>query len=539
MADQNELADLSTPVAPISISASIPWLGIVAVLLGTFLSTLNGRFSTFGLADIRGAVHAGFDEGAWITTSQTTAQMLVALLAVWAGGTFGPRRVLLISSIAFAIVSLITPFAPNLQVLLVFQFAGGIASGCFVPLTLSFLLFNTPAKFWAFCVAIYALNLELSLNISASLEGWYLEHWSWQWLYWQSVPIAVLMALCLQFGIRQSVAPLSKPRADVFGLVSGGVGFSLIYAALDQGNRLDWFQSGVIVGLLVAGAVLVIAFVIHESRTDHPIIDFKLSIAGSLTGLLILVSLVRLTVMSTAYLIPLYLGAVRGFRALEVGQTLKWIAIPQLIVCAVAGALLRRLDARLVGSIGFVLIAVACWLVADGLTPLWGSDQFVVSQVLQAVGQSLALSGIIFYAVLFIRPKDAIALGAVLQVARLLGGEIGLALIGTFARVRSQVASNLIGQHVKIGDGQVLDRLKLYASAAAPAADSASALGRSLSVLSSVVRSMATTQGVIDSFIGVGAISLGALLLLVVQRGAPDGPSSPKRPYKQAPGAAL
>jgi MFS transporter, DHA2 family, multidrug resistance protein len=403
MPDQNDLPSLLAPAAPASLSASIPWLGIVAVLLGTFLSTLNGRFSTFGLADIRGAVHAGFDEGAWITTSQTTAQMLVALLAVWAGGTFGPRRVLLMASIAFAIVSLVTPLAPNLQTLLVLQFAGGIASGCFVPLTLSFLLFNTPPRFWAFCVTIYALNLELSLNISASLEGWYLEHWSWQWLYWQSVPIAALMAVCLKFGVRQSVVSLPKPRADVFGLISGGVGFSLIYAALDQGNRLDWLGSGVIVGLLAAGGVLLIAFVIHESRAEHPIIDFKLSIAGSLTGLLILVSLVRLTVMSTAYLIPLYLGAVRGFRALEVGQTLKWIAIPQLFVCVVAGVLLRRLDARLVGSIGFVLIAVACWLVADGLTPLWGSDQFMVSQVLQAMGQSLALSGIIFYAVLFVR----------------------------------------------------------------------------------------------------------------------------------------
>ena len=56
----------------------IPWLGLAAVLLGTFISTLNGRLSTFGLADIRGAVHAGFDEGAWITTAQTVAQMLVA-----------------------------------------------------------------------------------------------------------------------------------------------------------------------------------------------------------------------------------------------------------------------------------------------------------------------------------------------------------------------------------------------------------------------------------------------------------------------------
>src|ERR1700747_1740530 len=89
----------------------IPWIGLLAVLLGTFISTLNGRLSTFGLADIRGAMHAGFDEGAWITTSQTVAQMLIAPVAIWVGGVYGSRRILLISAMVFAVISLIAPFS--------------------------------------------------------------------------------------------------------------------------------------------------------------------------------------------------------------------------------------------------------------------------------------------------------------------------------------------------------------------------------------------------------------------------------------------
>jgi MFS transporter, DHA2 family, multidrug resistance protein len=518
---------LLAPADRSPVSSTIPWLALMAVSLGTFISTLNGRFSTFGLADIRGAVHAGFDEGAWITTAQTSAQMLTAIVAVWAGGTFGPRRVLFMAASAFALVSLVTPFAPDLFTLLVLQFAGGLASGFFVPLTLTFVLFNTPPKYWAFGVALYSLNLELSLNISASLEGWYLQHWSWHWLYWQSVPLAAVMALCLRIRSPPAAAPVTRPPADVFGLLSGGVGLSLIYAALDQGNRLDWLNSGLIVGLLTAGGVLLLTFFAHESFTEHPIIDLKVLVAGPLPSLLMVVSLVRLAVMSTAYLIPLYLVAVRGFRALEVGQTLRWIALPQLLICFMAGLLLRRFDARLVGAAGFILIAVACWTVAIGLTPLWGSDQFLLSGLIQAVGQSFALSGVIFYAVLFIRPKDAVTLGAALQVARLLGGELGQALIGTFARVRAQVASNLIGQHLQSGAVPVLDRLRLYAGATARAGDQALGVKRGLSVLASVVRAMATTQGVIDSFLGIGVLSIIALLLFIVQRHAPEGPSSP------------
>src|SRR5580700_7742936 len=233
---------LSQPTPP-SPPTTIPWLGLIAVLMGTFISTLNGRLSTFGLADIRGAVGAGFDEGAWITTAQTAAQMLITIPAVWMGATYGPRRVLIGASIAFAIISLLTPYSPNLPTLLTMQFLGGLATGFFIPLTLSFILLNMPPKYWAFGIAIYALNLELSLNISASLEGWYVEHHSWRWIFWQNVPLALIMSLCLHRGI--AAQPITaRPPHDTFGLLAGGWGLALIYAALDQGNRLDWQNSG-------------------------------------------------------------------------------------------------------------------------------------------------------------------------------------------------------------------------------------------------------------------------------------------------------
>ena len=504
----------------------IPWLGLLAVLMGTFISTLNGRLSTFGLADIRGAVHAGFDEGAWITTAQTVAQMLVAPAAVWMGAAFGPRRVLLIAAIAFGIISLLTPLSSTLSMLLTLQFAGGLASGFFVPLTLSFVLLNTPPKYWAYGIAVYALNLELSLNISASLEGWYVDHQSWRWIFWQNAPLAAVMALCLHYGVKPRPAAGPGPPRDTFGLLSGGMGLALIYAALDQGNRLDWLNSGLIWALFLAGSVLFVGFIVHEARTATPLLNLKVAFAPPLPRLLLLIALLRLTILSTAYLIPLYLGSVRGFRALEVGQTLIWIAVPQLIFCPLAGLMLRRSDPRLVASIGFIFVSVACLMVAYSLTPIWGSDQFLPSQLLQAVGQSFALSGVLFFAVLHLRPQDALTFGASVQVARLLGGQIGQAFVVTFARVRGQVASNLIGLHVQNGDGQVLQRLNSYAAATARAGDPASGTSRAATLLGNLVRSMATTQAVIDTFIAVAVLAALALIIAVAHRPAPLGPAS-------------
>jgi MFS transporter, DHA2 family, multidrug resistance protein len=510
------------PSAP---PTQIPWLGLVAVLLGTVISTLTSRLSSFGLADIRGAVSAGFDEGAWITTAQTVGQMFITLVAVWMGAAYGPRRVLIWASLAFAVISLLTPFSATLPMLLAMQFLGGLATGFFIPLTLSFILINMPPKYWAFGIAIYALNLELSLNISASLEGWYVDDHSWKWIFWQNVPLALLMSVCLRKAAY--VRPVTvRPPFDPFGLLTGGAGLALIYAALDQGNRLNWLGSGLIWGLLLAGAVVLAGFFIHEASTPQPLLHLKVVFGFPMPSQFTLIAFLRLTITATTFLIPLYLGSVRGYRDIEVGQALVWIAVPQIIFCPLAALMLRRSDPRLVASIGFIFISVACLMVAYNLTPLWGTTQFLPSALLQALGQSFALSGVVFFGVLFLKPQDALTFGAVLQTARLMGGEMGTAFVTTLARVREQVASNLIGLHVQIGDARVLERIRDYAAVTARTFDPNRALQRGTVVLGNTVQAAATTQSVMDGFVAIAFFTAIALLLVVFRAAAPEGPAS-------------
>jgi DHA2 family multidrug resistance protein len=239
-----------------------------------------------------------------------------------------------------------------------------------------------------------------------------------------------------------------------------------------------------------------------------------------------MISFLRLTILSTALVIPQYLQTVRGFRALEVGDTLVWIAAPQLLICFLAGYVLRRADARLVATFGFMCICVACLLVAHGLTPLWGSDQFLPSALLQAVGQSFALSGTVFFAVLHLRPQVALTFGGAIQVARLFGGQLGTAFVTTFVRVRGQIASNHLGQHVQIGDGQVIQRLQQYGAATARAGDPSSAFSRGATVLNNIVHAAAITQAIIDTFVVIAAATAITVILIVSHKAAPEGPAS-------------
>ncbi|MEI9988386.1 MAG: hypothetical protein WDN69_37970 [Aliidongia sp.] len=252
--------------------------------------------------------------------------------------------------------------------------------------------------------------------------------------------------------------------------------------------------------------------------------------APTLLTQLLLVSFLRLTILATAYVIPQYLGAVRGYKSLQTGDTLIWVAAPQLLLCPLAGYALTRADARLVASIGFICIGAACLSMAYGLTPLWGSDEFLPAQLLQAIGQSFAVSGIVFFGILHLRIEDALTFGTVLQTARLMGGEIGQAFIVTFVRIREQVASNLIGLHVRAGDDQVVHRLHVYAAATAKAGDPSAGPTRAAALLGNTVRISATTQSIIDSFIAIALLTALALLLLTIRKAGPPGPASP-RPF--------
>ena len=144
--------------------ATRPRLGVIAVLLGAQISTLAGRLTNFGLADVRGAVHAGFDEGAWIPTAFTVGQMLVGPASVWLGMVFGPRRVLMVvrrRSLRFPTSCCRTH--QTLRRFLAFQTVSGLASGTFIPGAHDPVASsqNLPTPLVVYDVAAYSMNIRI------------------------------------------------------------------------------------------------------------------------------------------------------------------------------------------------------------------------------------------------------------------------------------------------------------------------------------------------------------------------------------------
>jgi MFS transporter, DHA2 family, multidrug resistance protein len=500
-----------------------PLIGVIGVLLGAIISTLAGRLTTFGLADVRGAVHAGFDEGAWIATALTVGQMMIGPPSAWLGMVFGPRRVLMISASIFGITNLLLPFSPNLPIMLVFQLVSGLASGTFIPLTIGFVAQSLPPRMVIYGLAAYSLNLELSLNVSAAIEGWFDDNWSWQWIFWDTALLSPLMLLCIHFGMpRQPINRGLLKTADWWGILYASLGLSTLYAALDQGNRLDWLNSGLINGLLLGGTVLLIAFVVQELTSARPWINLRFAVSGDFPLLAFYVAFFRFVLLSTSYIIPQFLTTIQNYRALEVGGALKWIALPQFLVSPVIATVLRFVDARVMMAVGFALVGCACFM-AGQLTHDWATDDFLPSQLVQAVGQCVALTSVLWAILQELDPKEILTFGAVVQAMRLFGAEIGNAFIQTFVRVREQTYSNLIGLHVTTGSVMTDQRLQDYAQAVGPrSVGDPQAHARATALLAQAVQDQAYVLAYIDAFMVLGFATIGALLLMLLLR-TPSG----------------
>jgi DHA2 family multidrug resistance protein len=492
-----------------------PYIGILGVLIGAIMSTFGSRVTSFGLADLRGGMHLGFDEGAWMTTSFGVGQMLVGVACPYLGAVFGVRRVLLHGITLFFVASLLAPLSPNLNAFLVAQFLAGVGSGTFIPLTISFIVRNLPARLVVYGIAVYAMNSELSQNVAASLEGWYADNWSWRWIDWQYCLALPLMFACIWYGTpREQIKTALLGELDWPGLAYSGIGFSLLYAGLDQGNRLDWANNGLVNGLLISGGLVTLAFVARELVARKPFLNLRVLVSEGVVSIMLLLAGIRFIILSTAFIIPTYLQVVQNYRELQVGSVLLWIALPQLLIVLPLGWLLMRVDQRWVVALGALLICVAC-LMATNLTDQWATDDFLPSQISQAFGQSFALTALTVLAVKSMNPADALTTGTLLQTSRLFGGEIGTAFMQTLVRVREQVHSNLIGLHVDSLGGQTADRLATYRNAiAAHTSDLAAATARATGLLASAVAKQAAVLSYIDGFLAAATGAFACMLLV-------------------------
>ncbi len=520
---------MSTPPAtPRSASAPAvitthPLLGVFGVLLGAMIATCTGRLISVGLPDLRGALHFGVDEASWLGTAFNAALMFIGPFSVYLGGLLGPRRVLLACAAIFTLVCLLLPFAPSLPAMLALLVLAGLAAGTFYPLTLSFVLRNLPMRYVLIGIAMYAADILVTTNFAVSLEAWFTDHLSWRWIFWNGAALTPVMMVLIYFGIPWQPLPQPKPgqpKPNWRGFLYASLAFALIYTALDQGQRLDWLHSGTIVALFASGIFLLLATVVRHFVLPNPLINFKFLIRRNTILLMGVLILFRFVLLATVVSIPSYLASVQGYRPLQTGPVLLWVALPQFLLGILAIYLLKYIDARLILTAGFGLVAVGCFMNSH-VSSVWSGQNFWASQAVLAAGFALAFNSLVGSIVLELlntgalsRPIDVLTFAGTFQTVRLLGGQSGAAFMQHFIPIREQFHSNILGLNVQLGLPATTQRLTGLAAGMGPhSTGTANAAERAAEIVGLQVRQQAFTLAISDSFL---LVAWGAITCLVV-----------------------
>ena len=523
-----EIARAAAAAIPSEVSTR-PLLGILGVVTGAGLVTLAGRMLSLGLADLKGHVGIGFDNGAWLDSAYNASLMFIGPFSVYLGGLLGPRRILLFAAGLFTVTSIFLPFIHSYSLLVVALIVAGLTSGTFYPLTLTFALRNIPLRYLPFTIALYATFVDGAVNIAPSLYGWYRDHLSWHWMFWNSAVIAPVMMICVYFGIpRMPSRKKGGPAPSFVGFLYLSAGLALVFAALQQGQRLEWWRSGEFNAWFWSGSFFLLCALVRRLRAPNPLVALRYLLKWNTVLLGCLLFWFRFTLCTTIILIPQSLAS-RGLEADQIGPAIIWSALPLIPIAFIAALLLlRKHDPRLLFAIGLACTAFAAWLNSQ-YTSAWAAENLYRTELLTGLGQAFAFIGLVgcivlqaIFAGALAKPEWVLSFSAFFHTIRLFGGTAGAIYMGHFIAQREKLHSELLGLHVSSGNW--ISDQNIHAMTAglfAKSSSMAAAGARAIDLIAARLRLQAYSLSLVDGFLLIAWSCACALIFVALLRKSP------------------
>ncbi len=472
-------------------------VGLVGVLVASLTAGLNEHVTEIAMPDVRGAFSIGHDDGSWLTTLYEAATVTAMMFAPWCSVTFSLRRFTVGAVLAFAVVSFLCPLAPSLGAFWMLRTLQGLVGGCLPPMLMTAALRFLPNNIKLYGLAAYALTATFGPNLGPPLAALWTEYANWRMVFWQAVPLCLIGAAAIAWGLPQDPLRLERFRQfDRIGFVTGGPAIAMLVIALDQGDRLDWLRSPFICGLFLAGIPLLILFLINE--WSHPLPFFKLQLLARRNFAHALLTLAGVLVIFLGVLaIPSdYLAEVRGYRPLQTAPIALLVAIPQLLSLPLVAAILniQRVDCRWVLALGLGLLATSSGL-GSLLTAEWVRENFYFLQTLQIVGEPMAVIPLLMLATTGLPPTEGPFASAMFNTVRGFSAAIGTGLIEGLGTSREHYHSAMLVDR--------LGTLQPVAGEAGPLAELGERIHRQAVVLMSA-----------DLYLVMAVIALGLILII-------------------------
>lgn len=421
--------------------------GLLGIFIAAMLAGLNNRVGSLALADVRGARGFGFDDGSWLGSAYAAGEVVAMPFATWFAVTLSLRRFHIMMLGTVLVLAAVMPLVQSLPLMVTLRALQGVASGALIPMLMMAALRFLPLSIRLHGLALYSMTATLAPNLAIWLAGqWIDQLFDWRLIYWHVIPIGLLAMALVAWGIpAMPAAPARFRTGNWFGMPFGIAGLALLVIGLDQGGRLDWFNSPLICWALASGLGATALYLVSEWFHPAPFIKLQLLKRRNLAIGFTVFTCLLVVLLSGSALPAGYLGAVQGYRPLQTAPIGLMVGLPQLLLAPMVALLLYRrwIDARLTLSAGLALIALAC-LLGSRLEESWIWREFVWAQALECVGQPLAVISMLFLCTSVVQPMEGPYVAGIINTLRALGTVLGSALVGELVTQRGRFHGEML-----------------------------------------------------------------------------------------------
>jgi DHA2 family multidrug resistance protein len=422
-----------------------PWLVAIIVSIATFMVVLDTAIANVSLRYIAGSLGASIDESTWVVTTYLIANAVVLPVSGWLSNVIGRKRFYMLCVALFTASSLLCGLASSLNALIFFRILQGLGGGGMPTSEQAILADTFPPERRAQAFALYGIAVIVAPTVGPTLGGWITDNYSWHWIFFINIPIGIVSLILVNWVLVEPEA-LKRERHERLagGLRVDWIGFALIALTfgslefvLDRGQEDDWFKSNLIIAFTLIAAAAFVFFVLWELTERDPIVDLRLLGRRQFGMSFVIMLMVGAILFGSNQIMPQLLQTSFPYTAELSGLAVMPGGLAMLVMMPIAGQVTGLMQPKYWIAIGLGIVALSMWY-STSLVPDATFGYFATLRILQVIGlpflfipvNTIAYDGL---------PQTKTAEGsALMNVARNLGGSVGVSLANALLLQRSQ-----------------------------------------------------------------------------------------------------
>ena len=413
------------------------WQALGVLGVAYLMVVLDVSIVNVALPEIQSDLDFSLENLQWVVSGYALTFGGFLLLGGRAGDLLGRRKIFMAGLLFFALFSLLCGLATSPGMLIAFRALQGVAGAILSPSVYSI----TTVTFAEGAERNKALGVLGAIAgsgaaIGVILGGVLTQYAGWEWIFFVNVPIGLLTLLLVPRVVRESRAEGLDRHFDAAGAVTVTASLMIFVYALTETTNVGWgsFQT---IGLLVLSAVLMIAFLVIESRSRSPLVPLTIFRRRTLTGANTVGFILGTMVFGMFFLLSLYMHDVLGFSALRTGIGYLAVALTAVVASGIAQALVTRIGVKPALTFGMVLLGAG--LLTFTQVSVDGSyvSDLLPGFLLIGVGLGFSFVPVSIAALAGATGKEAGLASGLINTSQQIGGALGLAILTTAATTRA------------------------------------------------------------------------------------------------------